>query len=71
MGKKNKGPNRGAQQRVRINPVTGKEETIAGTKAGKKRMRTSFGDPIRTHDLHGPVGKKKTVGKKKRKKQED
>jgi len=71
MGKKNKSVNHGAQQRERTNPITGQVETVPGTKAGKKRMRTSFGDPLRTHDLHGPVNKKKTVGKKKRKKQED
>lgn len=65
MGSKNKKVNRGAQQRVRVNPVTGKEETIPGTKAGRKRMRTSFGDPIRTHDIHGPVDKKKSKKKKK------
>lgn len=60
MGKKKKSSaGKAAQQRARHNPLTGKVEMIPGTKAGKKRMRTSFGDPLRTHDLRGPVGKKK------------
>lgn len=49
----------GNNQRVRINPITKKEEMVTGTKAGKKRMRTSFGDPLRTHDIRGLIGKKK------------
>ena len=44
--------------RTRINPVTKEVETVAGTKAGKKRLRLPIGHPQRTHDLHGPVGKK-------------
>jgi len=32
-----------------VNPLTGATETIPGTKAGKKRTRTAFGDPLRTH----------------------
>jgi len=35
--------------RTRVNPLTGATETIPGTKAGKKRTRTAFGDPLRTH----------------------
>ena len=45
--------------RTRINPITKEVETVAGTKAGKKRLRLPIGHPQRTHDLHGPVGKKK------------
>jgi hypothetical protein len=44
--------------RTRINPVTKEVETVAGTKAGKKRNRLPIGHPQRTHDLRGPVGKK-------------
>jgi hypothetical protein len=47
------------QQRTRINPITKQVETVPGTKAGKKRFRLAYGDPLRTHDLHGHVGKKK------------
>jgi hypothetical protein len=57
MGKSKNKP--GSHQRVRINPITQKEETISGTKAGKKRMKTSIGDPLRTHDLRGHVNKNK------------
>lgn len=66
MGKKNKSVNRGAQQRQRKNPLTGEIETVPGTKAGRKRQRLQYGHPLRTHDLHGPVGKKPT-GKRKSK----
>lgn len=67
MGKSRKGVTRGAQQRERINPITGETEIVPGTKAGKKRNRLPFGHPLRTHDLHGPVGKKKqTRGKGRR-----
>lgn len=59
MGKKNKRVSRGAQQRERVNPLTGQTETVSGTKAGKKRQRLALGNPLRTHDLHGPVDKKK------------
>jgi hypothetical protein len=69
MGKKNKSVSRGAQQRERLNYLTGKIEVVPGTKAGKRRTRLSLGDPLRTHDLHGPVGKKKT-NKSQRKSQE-
>lgn len=71
MGKKNKKVNRGAQQRERLNYLTGKVEIIPGTKAGKKRQRLSFGDPLRTHDLHGPVGKKKKLSKSERRAERD
>lgn len=52
MGKKNKKVNRGAQQRERLNPLTGQIEIVPGTKAGKRRTRLPFGHPLRTHDLH-------------------
>jgi hypothetical protein len=59
MGKKRgKGLSRGPQQRERINPITKEVEIVPGTKAGRKRTRLPFGHPLRTHDLHGPVGKK-------------
>jgi hypothetical protein len=48
----------GGNQRTRINPITKQQETIPGRKAGKKRVRTAPNDPLRTHDIHGPVGKK-------------
>ena len=44
--------------RTRINPVTKEVETVAGTKAGKKRNRLPVGHPQRTHDIRGSVGKK-------------
>jgi hypothetical protein len=46
-------------QRTRINPITKETETVAGTKAGKKRTRLPFGHALRTHDLHGVVKTKK------------
>jgi hypothetical protein len=49
MGKK-KGSSSRANQRVRINPLTGGEETVSGTKAGKKRTMLPAGHPLRTHD---------------------
>jgi hypothetical protein len=55
MGKKKKTSKDRSGTRVRINPLTGKEETVPGTKAGKRRTRLPFGDPLRTHDLKGPV----------------
>lgn len=51
MGSKNRKVSRGAQQRVRFNYLTGENETVPGTKAGKKRTRLPFGHPLRTHDL--------------------
>lgn len=59
MGKKNKKVSRGAQQRERLNPLTGQIEIVPGTKAGKRRTRLPLGHPLRTHDLHGPIKKKK------------
>ena len=59
MGKRKKSAARGPQQRVRINPITKQEEIVAGTKAGKKRHRLAPSNPLRTHDLHGPIDKKK------------
>lgn len=58
MGKKNKKVSRGAQQRERLNPLTGQIEIIPGTKAGKRRTRLPYGHPLRTHDLHLKGGKK-------------
>lgn len=49
MGKK-KGSSARSNQRVRINPLTGGEETVSGTKAGKKRTMLPAGHPLRTHD---------------------
>ena len=69
MGKQRKGVSRGAQQRERINPLTKESEMVPGTKAGRKRQRLPIGHPLRTHDLHGPVGKKK-IGKKKSRKED-
>ena len=45
--------------RTRVNPLTGKMETIPGTKAGKKRTRTAPGDPLRTHVSLEKKGKRK------------
>lgn len=60
MGKsKGKGKTSGGQQRVRVNPLTGAEETVNGTKAGKRRTRLPSGHPLRTHDLHGESRRKK------------
>lgn len=70
MGKRSKGTSRGAQQRERTNPQTGEKEIVSGTKAGKKRNRLPFGHPLRTHDLHGPVGKKKQARGKGRRGEE-
>jgi hypothetical protein len=60
MGKKKKSSGSGgAQQRTRWNYIDKVMETVPGTKAGKRRTRLPFGHPLRTHDLHGPVGGKK------------
>lgn len=65
MGKKNKGKgSSGPQQRTRTNPITREVETVSGTKAGRKRLRLPSGHPLRTHDLHGIVGKKKKKSSK-------
>lgn len=53
MGKKRKKVARGAQQRERLNPLTGQTEIVSGTKAGKRRMRLPFGHELRTHDIRG------------------
>lgn len=58
MGKKNKKVSRGAQQRERLNPLTGQVEIIPGTKAGKRRTRLPYGHPLRTHDLRGKRDKR-------------
>jgi|GEM_PF-1624868 len=67
MGKKKKSSGaKGPQQRERWNYVDKVMETVPGTKAGKRRTRLPFGHPLRTHDLHGPVG-----GKKKQRRSHD
>lgn len=50
MGKGKKGTSVRMGQRTRLNPLTGERESVPGTKAGKKRFRLSYGDPLRTHD---------------------
>lgn len=50
MGKGKKGSSTRSGQRTRLNPLTGERETVAGTKAGKKRMKESPSSPLRTHD---------------------
>jgi hypothetical protein len=55
MGKGKKGSGNHAGERTRLNPLTGQTEKVAGTKAGKKRMKESPSSPLRTHDLRGPV----------------
>lgn len=52
MGKGKKGSNNRAGERTRVNPLTGQVERVAGTKAGKKRMKEGPQSPLRTHDLH-------------------
>lgn len=54
MGKGNKGSGNRTGVRKRINPLTGVQETIAGTKAGKKRTREALNSPLRTHDGSAP-----------------
>lgn len=58
MGKKRKSSKSNSTERSRLNPLTGKVELIAGTKAGKKRIRTTAEDPLRTHDILGGSKKK-------------
>jgi hypothetical protein len=53
MGKK-KGGKGGPRERTRLNPLTGQVEKVAGTKAGKGRVREAPGSPLRTHDARGP-----------------
>jgi hypothetical protein len=55
MGKGKKGSGARSGDRIRVNPLTGETEKVAGTKAGKKRMKESPSSPLRTHDLKGPV----------------
>lgn len=59
MGKKKKNSGNSAGTRSRVNPLTGQVESVSGTKAGKKRTRTSYGDPLRTHDLRVETKKSK------------
>jgi hypothetical protein len=49
MGKKGSGSH--ANERTRLNPLTGEVERVGGTKAGRNRNRESFGSALRTHDL--------------------
>lgn len=50
MGKGKKGSSTRLGERTRLNPLTGQMEKVAGTKAGKKRMREAYNSPLRTHD---------------------
>lgn len=59
MAKSNGKSKPASGSRTRVNPVTKEVETVAGTKAGKKRTRLSGGHPLRTHDIHGVVKPKK------------
>jgi hypothetical protein len=64
MGKKKKTSKDRAGGRIRVNPITGEEENVPGTKAGKRRTRLSFGHPLRTHDLNfKPKEKSKSKSK--------
>jgi hypothetical protein len=56
MGK-GKGSSNRVGERTRKNPITGEIEKVAGTKAGKMRMKEAPGSPLRTHD-RVPVKKK-------------
>jgi hypothetical protein len=47
--------------RTRRNPLTGQTESVNGTKAGRKRFRLSWGDPLRTHDLPESKRRKKPI----------
>jgi len=49
VGKKKKSSGAHAGTRFRTNPLTGQVESIAGTKAGKKRTRLPLDHPLRTH----------------------
>lgn len=50
MGKGKKGSGARSNERTRINPRTGEQEKVTGTKAGKKRQYLPYGHPLRTHD---------------------
>lgn len=52
MGKGKKGTSTRLGERTRRNPLSGELEKVAGTKAGKKRMREASNSPLRTHDRH-------------------
>jgi hypothetical protein len=54
MSKGKSGSNSKSGVRTRRNPLTGEIETVAGTKAGRGRMREAPSSPLRTHDLHPP-----------------
>jgi hypothetical protein len=56
MGKQNKSK-ASSGTRTRVNPITGETETLPGTKAGKKRTRAAFSDPLRTHITYDKKGK--------------
>jgi hypothetical protein len=49
MGKQKKGKAGAGEGRTRKNPITGEVETVAGTKAGKRRQYLPVGHPLRTH----------------------
>lgn len=49
MGKQKKGKPGAGEGRTRKNPLTGEIETVAGTKAGKRRQYLPIGHPLRTH----------------------
>jgi len=59
MAKKGSGTH--LNTRTRKNPLTGQTESVTGTKAGRKRFRLSWGDPLRTHDLPESKRRKKPV----------
>ncbi len=59
VGKRSKGSS-GVGGRERVNPVTGLVERVAGTKAGRKRVREPEGSVLRTHDR---AGRRATGGK--------
>lgn len=50
MGKKKNSSSARKSERTIVDPLTGKIETIGGTKAGKKRQTLPPGHPRRTHD---------------------
>lgn len=59
MGKQSK-TKASSGTRIRVNPITGATETLTGTKAGKKRTRAAFNDPLRTHITYDKKASKKS-----------
>ena len=49
MGKQKKNKPGSGEGRIRKNPLTGAEEQVSGTKAGKRRNYLPVGHPLRTH----------------------